>query len=410
MVKIVKTNNKTHTPAPVSTIESLASAIGALQDILSGQAAHAINLLLTCRNWLIGYYIVEYEQQGEDRAQYGDQLLKNLAKKLHRTSLSERRLREARQFYQSYICLYEQVFGYMQSHTDAEIWRTLSAELKPIEAEQIEKWRTASAELPAWAMPSERLFRCINYSSLQLLSTLTDPLKRAFYEQELIRGCWTYRELDRQISSLYFERMAISKDPSKLAAYVEKGPAALPPTETIKNPIVMEFMGIENVSDVTESALETAILNYLQQFLMELGQGFCFERRQKRVLIDEDYFKADLIFYNRILKCHYIIDLKIDRYRHEYGSQMNTYLNYYKENVKMPDDNDPVGLLLCTDYGEALVKYSLGGMSEQIFVSKYQLHLPTEEEIHQRILQHFSVAELRAAEEEEQKKNKKKNK
>ena len=172
--------------------------------------------------------------------------------------------------------------------------------------------------------------------------------------------------------------------------YVASKDAQLLPQDIIRNPVTMEFLGLQVQDVYTESRLESAILDNLQHFLLEMGNGFCFEHRQKRILVDQDYFKADLVFYHRILKCHVIIDLKIDRFRHEYASQLNLYLNYYRHEVMQPDDNPPVGLLLCTDYGETTVRYATEGLSQNLFVSKYRLQLPSEDEIKKYLLENIS--------------------
>ena len=249
----------------------------------------------------------------------------------------------------------------------------------------------------------------MNYTCLAYLTSIEDPLKRAFYEQETIRGCWTSRELDRQVSSCYYERMGLSKDKKALRRLASKDAQQLSPREVIHNPVALEFLGLPTENVYTESKLETTILNHLQMVLMEMGRGFCFEARQKRVLIDQDYFKADLIFYHRILKCHVIIDLKIDRFRHEYASQLNCYMNYYKHEVMQADDNPPIGLLLCTEYGETTVQYATEGLSQNLFVSKYQLQLPSEEEMRQYLLE-SATAEDWAEYREEQEKEKSKEK
>ena len=251
-----------------------------------------------------------------------------------------------------------------------------------------------SAKLEAWCTPSERLFNRLNYSCLLLLSGINDPLKRAFYEQEAIRGCWTVTELDRQVSSQYYERMGLSKDKKALQRLTAKTARQVTPKEILHNPVTLEFLGMEQQDVYTETKLETAILNNLQRFIMEMGRGFCFEHRQKRILIDQDYFKADLIFYHRILKCHVIIDLKIDRFRHEYASQLNLYMNYYKHEVMQEDDNPPVGILLCTDYGETTVQYATEGLSQNLFVSKYRMQLPSEDEIRKYMLENISEEEF----------------
>lgn len=165
--------------------------------------------------------------------------------------------------------------------------------------------------------------------------------------------------------------------------------SVLTPKDIIRDPVSLEFLELQQQDVYTETKLEKAILDHLQHFMLEMGRGFCFEARQKRILIDQDYFKADLIFYHRILKCHIILDLKIDRFRHEYASQLNMYLNYYRHEVMQPDDNPPVGLLLCTDYGETTVRYAIEGLSQNLFVSKYQLQLPSTEEIRHYLLENF---------------------
>ena len=214
-------------------------------------------------------------------------------------------------------------------HSDASsIWRLPTAKLQSADNQEFGIWRSATAKLEEWATPPERLFYRINYTSLSILSSIDNPLKRAFYEQESIRGCWTNTELDRQISSQYYERMGLSKDKKALQKLAVKNVQQLAPRDILHNPVTLEFLGLESQDVYTETKLESYILNHLQSFLLEMGRGFCFEARQKRILIDQDYFKADLIFYHRILKCHVIIDLKIDRFRHEYASQLNLYMNF----------------------------------------------------------------------------------
>jgi len=374
------------------TFDQLADRIILVDESLRQQAAHAVNCMLTARNWFIGCYIVEFEQHGADRAQYGEQLLKTLAKRINRKGMDWRRLYEFRTFYTIYPQLQNEIITYLQSQRQslapkqAKKLQPLAAILQSSGNEAVQILRPLAAISPEpWQTPADRLFHRISYTSLQILSEISDPLKRAFYEHELIQACWTKRELDRQISSLYYERSALSKDKSALQRYMMKTSEPLEPKHILRDPMTLEFLGLPTEQVYTETKLETAILNNLQRFLMELGQGFCFEARQKRVLIDHDYFKADLIFYNRILHCHVIIDLKIDRYRHEYGSQLNTYKNYYRHEMMQPGDNPPIGLLLCTDYSETLVRYSTEGL-EDLYVGKYMLQLPSEDTIRQYLI------------------------
>lgn len=375
--------------------ESLVGRINQVQDMLQAQTAHAINLAVTARNWLVGFYIVEFEQQGEDRAKYGENLLKNLAKRLNRRGLGERRLYEFRLTYIIYPQIGQVIADYIAKNNRQDILRLPTAKLQIVENLEDENLRllTAKSHGKEWQTPADRLFNRLSATHLVLLSNIKDPLKRAFYEQETIRGCWTVKELDRQISSQYYERMGLSKDKKGLQRLTDKNVQQLTPRDIIHDPVTLEFLGLQSQDVYTETRLETIILNHLQMVLMEMGRGFCFEARQKRILVDQDYFKADLIFYHRILKCHVIVDLKIDRFRHEYASQLNLYMNYYKHEVMQADDNPPIGLLLCTDYGETTVQYAIEGLSQNLFVSKYRLQLPSEEEMRQYLLESATEAD-----------------
>ena len=375
--------------------ESLVGRINQVQDMLQAQTAHAINLAVTARNWLVGFYIVEFEQHGEDRAKYGENLLKNLAKRLNRRGLGERRLYEFRLTYIIYPQIGQVIADYFAKNNRQDILRLPTAKLQIVENLEDENLRllTAKSHGKEWQTPADRLFNRLSATHLVLLSNIKDPLKRAFYEQETIRGCWTVKELDRQISSQYYERMGLSKDKKGLQRLTDKNVQQLTPRDIIHDPVTLEFLGLQSQDVYTETRLETIILNHLQMVLMEMGRGFCFEARQKRILVDQDYFKADLIFYHRILKCHVIVDLKIDRFRHEYASQLNLYMNYYKHEVMQADDNPPIGLLLCTDYGETTVQYATEGLSQNLFVSKYRLQLPSEEEMRQYLLESATEAD-----------------
>lgn len=367
--------------------DSLVHTIHSVQDALQEQAAHAVNLALTARNWLIGYYIVEFEQHGEDRAEYGEQLLKKLETSIKKKGMTERRFREFRRLYIVYPQLGSEVAKYLVSLPIGfrNLLNNSVKEIRQTSAKShIPAIRRTSAELVVaedWMLPAEMLFNRISYSNLSLISQIDDPVKRSFYEIENIKGCWSNRELDRQISSSYFERSGLSKNKTALSAMVKQEAVKLTPVDILHEPVTLEFLGFKSKETWTESDLEEAIINHMQEFLLEMGNGFCFEARQKRILIDSDYFKADLIFYHRILKCHVIVDIKIDRFRHEYASQMNTYLNYYRYEVMQPDDNPPVGLLLCTGKGDTLVKYATAGLDQNIFVQKYMINLPSVEDL-----------------------------
>lgn len=362
--------------------ESLVQNINAVHETLQAQAAHAVNVALTSRNWLIGYYIVEYEQHGEDRAAYGEYLLKNLGERIQGKGMNERRFRDFRTLYQSFPQLAGPIIEYLGGQN--EIRRLLTAE----SADSIRRLPSAefvtgseSGKNIEISVPAERLFSRLSATHLLRIASLEDPLKMAFYEIEAINGCWTVAELDRQIGSLYYERSGLSQNKQALAALVRKQAVKLTPKDILHEPVTLEFLGLKEKDTWSEDDLEEAIVSHLKEFLLEMGNGFCFEFRQKRILIDQDYFKADLIFYHRILKCHVIVDVKIDRFRHEYASQMNTYLNYYKYEVMQPDDNPPVGILLCTGKGDTLVKYATAGLDPNIFVQKYMVSLPSVDDL-----------------------------
>ena len=287
--------------------DSLVHTIHSVQDALQEQAAHAVNLALTARNWLIGYYIVEFEQRGEDRAEYGEQLLKKLEISIKKKGMTERRFREFRRLYIVYPQLGSEIAKYLVSLPIGfrNLLKNSAKEIRQTSAKsQIPAIRRTSAELVVaedWMLPAEMLFNRISYSNLSLISQIDDPVKRSFYEIENIKGCWSNRELDRQISSSFFERSGLSKNKAALSAMVKQEAVKLTPVDILHEPVTLEFLGFKSKETWTESDLEEAIINHMQEFLLEMGNGFCFEARQKRILIDSDYFKADLIFYHRIL-------------------------------------------------------------------------------------------------------------
>lgn len=396
------------------SFESLIHQIQSVQSALQSSAAHAVNTGLTIRNWLIGYYIVEFEQKGNDRAQYGERLLINLEKRINTKGLTSRRFREFRQFYIAYTQLGSEIINHLPEDTikqipnidvDLSIWRFSTAEsedtkLHSISAESFgsmlqipstnlenEKWRIPSAKFKG--VPPSQLINRMPYSNMLLISKFDNPVKRAFYEMESIKGNWSVSELERQINSLYFERSGLSQNKAALSDLANKKAVKLKPSDIINSPIALEFLGLNNRALVTENDLEQAILDHLQLFLLEMGHGICFEARQKRILIDDDYFFVDLIFYHRILKCHILVELKMDKFKHEHASQLNMYLNYFRHEVMTHDDNPPIGLLLCTDKGNTQVKYATGGMDQQIFVKKYLVELPSEKELKEYITKEF---------------------
>ena len=342
--------------------EFLVQAIADVHRRTQASAIKAVNVALTLRNWLIGAYIHEYELRGQDRAQYGERLLSKLAESLRQRNLprtDERELRRFRRFYQTYPQIRETV--------TPEFERTLPLPVKREPAS------------PESATAGRLLVERLSFSHLDTLCDVDDPLKRAFYEVECIRGNWSVRELKRQIASLYFERSGLSTDKAKLAQLANQAAEQTEAELAIRYPYVFEFLGLRPQEAMRESDLEEALLDRLQEFLLELGHGFCFEARQKRLLIGGESFFVDLVFYHRVLKCHVLVELKVDEFRHEHLGQLNTYVSYYRAHEMTAGDQPPVGILLCTGKNHALVQYALAGLDNRLFVSKYQLELPKPE-------------------------------
>jgi predicted nuclease of restriction endonuclease-like (RecB) superfamily len=354
---------------------------------LQASAANAVNKALTLRNWLIGFYIIEFEQNGEDRAKYGGKVLIDLAKGLkHIKGLDDRALRKFRQFYLAYPQIANLIRGSLSPELNLlPKWGTVSPESMMIDEINMKKGTLSPQLEKKLQVPPDKLVSKLSYSHLELMLNINDPLKRTFYELECIKGTWSVRELKRQINSLYFERSGLSQQPKKLAELVHQKTNPQAPKDIIKNIYAFEFLDISIQSIVEESDLETALLDHLQQFIIELGNGFCLEGRQKRILIGETYYFIDLVFYHRILKCHALLELKIGAFEHGDIGQLNTYLNFYKQEIAELNDNPPVGILLVAEKDHALVKYATAGMDENLFVQKYLVQLPDKNQLEKYI-------------------------
>jgi len=314
--------------------DKLLSAIS--EQLLSGrsQAVREINNILVETYWNIGRYIVEFEQQGQEKAEYGSELLAKLSRDLkgkHGKGFSRRNILDMRRFYLAYP-----------------------------------KWQTVSAKL-GWSHYVELL-------------NISNELARSFYEKQTIKDGWSVRELQRQRSSGLFERLALSKDKDGLLELSRDGQTISTPRDIIKDPYVFEFLDIPE-KKVKERELENRLVERLEHFLLELGKGFAFIGQQYRITLNNNHFYIDLVFYHRILKCFVLIDLKIDKVNHQDIGQMNMYLNYFKAEENVQGDNDPIGIVLAADKDEVMVEYATGSISNHLFVSKYQLELPQPEEL-----------------------------
>lgn len=370
--------------------DSLVSQIEQTNEALQNNARLVINRHVTAKAWLTGYYIVEYEQNGSDRAKYGDKLLQNLAKRLGK-KYAFSTLKIYRQFYMVYPQLKSPI-GKFLFKTFA-IGQSVSAQLQMPINQLIEKSQTVSSQLGLVSVieksqtvssqfqgvKSHNLFNKLSFSHLSALLPIKDPLQRAFYETMAIRGTWSVRELQRQIDSNYYVRSGWSRKPEALADLVDGKAEQQSLSLDIKSPYTFEFLGLQGKDVIEESDLETALIDNLRDFILELGLGFCLEDRQKKMLIDDRYYWADLVFYHRILKRHVIIELKANRLDYADTAQLKMYLAYYRKNIMQPDDNPPVGILMCSEVGQEMAEYTLLDTNEDVFISKYELNIPSKE-------------------------------
>ena len=322
----------------IQSIEKINNLYSEIREIIASARQNAVRSVDFCRvqmYWQIGRRIQEEEQKGKERADYGSFLLKNLAKKLepeYGSGFSVRQLEMCRQFYRVYP-----------------------------------NANTVCSQL--------------NWSQYKLLISISDEYKREYYQLEAVNNCWTKRELERQINSQLYERLLLSNDKESVLAVARKERIPQLPQEIIKDPMVLEFLGLERKAEYYEKDLEQALINHLQKFLLELGNGFTFVARQKRILLEDDEFFADLVFYNRLLRCFVVIELKTEKLTHQDLGQLQMYVNYYDRIEKLPDENPTIGILLCTSKNDTVVKMSLPENNSSILSSQYQLYLPSQEQL-----------------------------
>lgn len=353
MAKKLSTQNNSFVPAETKRMNNLYLRVSSYIDYARNHIQKTIDVEMVKAYWRIGKEIVEEEQHGQERAEYGKAILEKLSINLqvkYGRGFGVDTLEQARRFYLTY---------------------PLDAILKS------DALRRKSNE-PEFN-PN------LSWTHYRLLMKISRPEARLFYEREASKNHWSSRELDRQINSLLFDRLAKSKDKAGLLQLTQKGQEIVNPVDAIKEPIVLEFLGMPESHRLSESKLEEALISNLQNFLLELGKGFAFVARQKRLTLDGDHFYADLVFYHVVLKCYVILDIKTRKLTHADLGQMLLYVNYFDQEVKMENDNPTIGLVLCTQKSEAMVKYTLGEKSKQIFASKYQFHLPTEQELEEEI-------------------------
>ena len=358
------------------SFDELTKIIRDTHDAAQTTAVKAINRMQTMRNWLYGYYIIEFEQHGKDRAEYGTQLLKRLEERVNRKGLTETLFKNSRKFYRLYPQMVENLIGVISPTVSDKLLESKDAsglcDTQMTENEHVEKSPTVS---DGFRTTGQMIISRLSFSHIVEIMTVDDPLARYFYEQECIKCTWSVRELRRQISTNLYVRTGISSNPEKMLS--------LPSLQghdnnelQIRQPFTFEFLGLKANEVVGEKDIENALIDHLQDFLLELGKGFCFESRQKRIIIDDEYYYPDLVFYNRILHCGVIIELKDEEFSHQNLGQLNAYVSHYKEHEMQLGDNPPIGILLCTRKGKKMVEYALAGMDNQLFVSTYMLQLP----------------------------------
>lgn len=385
--------------------KQLVSAISQINSQMVRRVATVANQALVLRNWIIGAYIIEYEQEGSDRAKYGEHLLERLAEDLAvkgLKGLDERSLRDCRAAYMTY----PQILGSVTPELTAQLAlpeaRTLmsmEAEVLPPSQAHTRAQKTIRGPVVPESIPlairgpvvpesptplNAEFVLELGWAKLLELIRISDPWKRAFYENQCLMEQWSKRELQRQVESMLYERTGLSINKKSVIEKARKqarqsGPESI--AEIMRDPYILEFAGLAERSEYSEEDLETELLNHLQRFLLELGKGFCFEHRQFRMTSGRKHHRVDLVFYHRVLRCHVLLDLKTRAFKHEDAGQMNFYVNWFKANMMQKGDNPPVGILLCTDKDRTDVEFTTAGMDQKLFVSRYLTALPSAEEL-----------------------------
>lgn len=338
---------KQHSSNIQTPVTELAGRITTIIETARNRVQSVIDHEMVYAYWQIGREIVEDEQKGERRAEYGKAQIQNLSRELtqrHGKGFDRSNLWNMRAFFLAFPIL-------------------------------------------------DAVRRELSWTHYRLLLRIDDPQKRSFYEIECAKGNWSTRELERQMNSMLFERLALSRDKEGVMALAREGQILREALDMVKDPYVLEFLALPQSERLYEKEMESALLEHLQKFLLELGKGFSFVARQKRITLDGDHFYIDLVFYNYILRCFVLIDLKIGRLTHQDMGQMQMYVNYYTRDMMNEGDNPPIGILLCETKSDAVVKYTLPEGNNQIFASRYKLYLPTEEELKAELIRDRELIE-----------------
>ncbi len=394
--------------------------IASLLEEARRQSARHVNAILTATYWEIGRRIVEFEQQGEQRAGYGEELLERLGADLTKRfgrGFAARNLFRMRGFYQ----FHQDILTTLSAKSEtAGILQTVSAIFAPMKVIDISATASrksgaqrnvqtaseqsnilptvsakSSADLTIYLETLSEAFP-LSWSHYVRLLSVEQPEARAFYETEALRGGWSVRQLDRQVSTLFYERTALAKNKAKLLTDGAKPRPgdAVSVEEEIKNPVVLEFLGLRD--DYAESDLEDSLVRRLEEFLLELGNEFTFVARQKRIRVGKEWYRIDLLLFHRRLRCLFIFDLKLGRFTHADAGQMNLYVNYAAEHLTLAGENPPVGLILCSEHDEAVARYSMGNLTNKVLAAQYKLALPDPRVLEKEIVKTRRMLELRA--------------
>jgi predicted nuclease of restriction endonuclease-like (RecB) superfamily len=353
------------------------------------QVEKTVNSTMVSTYWHIGEYIVEYEQGGKERAEYGTQLLKRLSEDLTKSfgsGFSYRNLKLIRQFYLTF-----QNWQPVVANSEIAKGQPLVAQFKNTKGQPVVAQSDAEKLQPVAAKFSEKAISSIpklSWTHLVRLLSVKNEDERNFYIIETAQNTWSKRELGRQINSSLFERLVLSKDKKVVSELAEKGHEIATHQDLLKDPLVLEFLNIKEETKYSEKELETAIIDNLGDFLLELGKGFTFVARQKRISSASDHFYIDLVFYNRLLRSFVIIDLKIGKLKHQDIGQMQMYVNYYDREVKTESENSTIGIILCKEKDDFVIEYTLPENNKQIFANEYKLYLPNKKEI-QKLLENY---------------------
>jgi predicted nuclease of restriction endonuclease-like (RecB) superfamily len=367
-------------PAPE---EHLYERVAAILDEARGRVARTVNTAMVHAYWMIGREIVEVEQQGKERAAYGDELMRRLAGRLTKRfgkGFSAPNLRNMRQFF-------------LMFSDGSGVPEALGGPPKRSALPSVSGEAAIRSAVPSESIGGPLFPPNLGWTHYAILMRVANPAARSFYEIEAVREAWSTRELERQIGALLFERLAANRDKEQVLELARRGQQVSAPGDVIKDPFVLEFLDLRDTPTAHERDLEQAIIDRLEDFLLEMGKGFCFVARQKRVTLEGDHFYVDLVFYNRLLRCFVLVDLKLGKLTHQDLGQMQMYVNFFDRFHRVEHEAPTIGIVLCSDKNDAMVKITLPEDNQQILAARYQMYLPTEEELRAELARERDEAE-----------------